>query len=66
MDDGDRLAFDNVEVIEHNDLALRCLVAGRIVTVPPLRILAGTTVAYAGDRGRLVLPRDVAIQLGLV
>jgi hypothetical protein len=58
--------LDSVEVIEHDDLALRCRVAGRIVAVPPLRISAGTTVAYAGDRGWLVLPRDVAIQLGLV
>jgi hypothetical protein len=66
MDDGDRVAFDNVEVIEHGDLTLRCLVAGRIVAVPPLRILPGTTVSYAGDRGRLILPRDVAVQLGLV
>ena len=66
MDDADRVEFDNVEVLEHGDLALRCLVGGRIVTVPPLRILAGTTVSYPGDRGRLVLPRDVAHELGLV
>jgi hypothetical protein len=39
-------------------------VGTRTVGVPPRRMLAGTTIARSGDRGRLILPREVA--LGLV
>jgi hypothetical protein len=66
MDDEERVTFDNVEVIEHGDLRMLCQVGAKIVAVPPLRILAGTTISYSGDRGRLVLPREVALNLGLV
>ena len=41
-------------------------VGERIVSVPPLRILPGSDVWRVGDRGRLVLPRAVAHELGLV
>jgi len=42
-----------------------CEIGVRVVAVPPLRILPGTTVSQTGDRGRLVLPPDVAHRLGL-
>ena len=66
IDGTDRVELDDVEVIERGGFAVHCLVGERVVAVPPLRILPGTTVEYPGDRGRLVLPRDVASQLGLV
>lgn len=44
---------------------MRCRVGSKIVLVPPLRLLPGTQIRYTGDRGRLVLPHDVAVDLGL-
>jgi hypothetical protein len=62
-----RVEFLDVEATDEDGLsALTCRVGGQIVTVPPLRILPGSEVSRKGDRGRLVLPRDVARQLGLV
>ena len=68
MTDGtNRVEFLDVEVTGEDGLsALTCRVEGRIVTVPPLRILPGSEVSRKGDRGRLVLPRDLAVRLGLV
>ena len=66
MDGTNRVEFDDVEVIESGGLLVQCRVAGRVVGVPPLRMLPGTTVHRAGDRGRLVLPREVAMKLLLV
>ena len=67
MTDGtDRVEFPEAEVVSGNDLALVCRVGEQMVSVPPLRILPGSDVWRVGDRGRLVLPRDVAAQLGLV
>jgi hypothetical protein len=38
----------------------------RFVGVPALRVLPGTDVARRGDRAHLVLPLELAEQLGLV
>ena len=68
MTDGtNRVEFPDVEATGEDGLsALTCRVGGLIVAVPPFRILPGSEVWRVGDRGRLVLPRDVAVQLGLV
>jgi hypothetical protein len=55
----------DVEVVAATYFTLRCFIGGRFVGVPFLRTLPGTDVARRGDRGRLVLPRDVAERLGL-
>jgi len=66
MTDGTRrVEFDDVEVINAG-LVLWCRVNGAIVAIPPLRLLPGTEIRMAGDRGRLVLPEDVAADLGLL
>jgi len=41
-------------------------VGEKIVAVPPLRMLPGTTISQTGDHGRLVLPRELALNLGLI
>jgi len=66
MTDGtNRVEFLDVEVTGDDRLVLTCRVRGRIVAVPPFRILPGSEISRAGDRGRLVLPRAVAVTLGL-
>ncbi len=65
IDGSDQVTCENVEVIKRGDLAVLVRIGVRVVMVPPLRMLPGTTVSQTGDRGRLVLPGDVARSLGL-
>ena len=66
MDGSDRVTFENVVVIRRTDLVVTCHMGTRVVAVPPLRMLPGTTISGTGALGRLVLPREVALNLGLV
>jgi len=59
------VTFDNVEVISATDLVVMCDVGGRVVGVPPPQMLPGSLISRAGDRGRLVLSRATAVELGL-
>jgi hypothetical protein len=65
MNGADRVEFPNVEVLDASGLVLRCRIGDKIVGVPPLRLLPGTTIGQTGDRGMLVLEREVARDLGL-
>ena len=65
IDGAQRVEFKDVEVVAATYFTLRCLVGGKFVGVPTLRMLPGTDIAQRGDRGRLILPRDVAERLGL-
>ena len=58
--------FEDVVVIRRTDLVVICRVGTRVVAVPPLRMLPGTTISGTGALGRLVLSREVALNLGLV
>jgi len=62
----DGVEFDGVEVVSANDLILMCRIGERLVAVPARRTLPGTEVARAGDRGRLVIGRELALNLGLI
>ena len=53
VDGSRRVEFDDVEVIRDANLILMCRVGTKVVAVPPLRMLPGTTIARMGDRGRL-------------
>jgi hypothetical protein len=66
IDEVNRVTFDDVEVVRRADTMVMCRVGMRVVGVPPLRMLTGTTVSGTGDRGRLVLTREVALNLGLI
>jgi hypothetical protein len=61
----ERVVVADVEVLDGGSLVWRCRVGDKIVWVPPLRVLPGTQIYRRGDRGRLVLPHDLAVELGL-
>jgi len=65
MDGQGCLEFDNVVVVSNTGLLLVCRVNGQAVSVLPQEMLFGTTIWQPGDDGRLVLPRQVALKLGL-
>ena len=59
-------AFDNVEALERDGEELLCRVNGRDVWIPRDRIAVGDHgIGDAGQRGRLILPVEVASLLGL-
>ncbi len=61
-----RVEFDDVEVVRRADLVVMCRVGTRVVAVPTRCMLLGTSISGTADRGRLVLPREVALNIGLV
>ena len=65
VDGSDRATFDDVEVAS-DGVILSCRVGKKVVWVPPRRMLPGMTIARRGDRGQLVLPREAALNLGLI
>jgi hypothetical protein len=59
------VTFDDVEVTS-DGVILSCRVRKKVVRVPQQQMLPGTTIARTGDRGRLVLSRWLALNLGLI
>ena len=60
-----QVEFADVEVLEYGGPVMCCRVGDRVVWVPALRVLPGTEIKKRGDRGRLVLPTELAVDLGL-
>ena len=65
MEGSDPVEFRDVEALSYRRLSLVCRVGSTLVSVPPRRILPGSQVRRCGDRGKLVLPKEVAVNLGL-
>ena len=65
IDGSDRVEFSNVHVISRSAFMLVCRVGKRVVAVRSRSILPGSEVKGKGDRGRLVLSREMAVSLGL-
>ena len=57
--------FAGVKVNRDDGTALLCMIEGREVWVPVLEIKYGSEVAKVGDRGKLVISRRLAEQVGL-
>ena len=55
----------DVEVIGDSGTALLCMIGERQVWVPVLEMKYGSQVAKVGDRGKLVISRWLAEQVGL-
>ena len=66
IDGSRRVAFDDVEVVRDTSIMVTCRVVGKVIGVLPQWMLPGTTIARAADCGRLVLSREVALNLGLI
>ena len=63
----DLLEFENVEALAVDGDALLCRIAGREVRVPRGKIaLCDNAVSQPGHRGCLAIPRELALNLGLV
>ena len=61
------IVFEDVEVIDERDGDLVCRVRGREVLVPAGEVGIDDRAVYRpGQRGRLVIPREVAVELGLL
>jgi hypothetical protein len=65
IDGSRRVELLDVLVLDAGGLGMRCQVGEKVVFVPPLRCLPLTEIKRTGDRGRLVLPHDLALELGL-
>jgi hypothetical protein len=66
MGGGETIHFQGVTVVAESELALCCQIIGRDYWIAPSRVLAGSSVAHFGDRGVLVLARDIATEHGMV
>jgi len=56
----------NVELLNYNGDVLLCRVDGKVVAIPPRRLLPGSEVRQRGNGGTLVLTRESAKVLGLL
>ena len=65
-DHGECMEFADVQVIRDTGLIWLFLIDGKEVGVPPLLVLAGSTVAWPrARRGKLIIPKSLAVTLGL-
>jgi len=65
IDGAQRVEFMDVQVLAATDFTLMCRIGRKFMGVPALKTLPGTDIVRRGDRGRLILLRDVAAKLGL-
>lgn len=59
------IVYDDVEVVDHDDLGFSCVISGTRAFIGKYVPLDGTTVRRRGDHGRLALPRWFVEEQGL-
>ena len=60
------IEFSYAEAVEQRGMNLHCIVHGKHAALSPLLIQPGSDVWRPGDRGKLVIPRWLAVELNLV
>ena len=59
--------FMDVEILKADELILLCRIDRKVVGIPTKRLLPGTTIGlHAGSSGRIVISRELALNLGLL
>jgi len=58
--------FTDVEVVGQIGLTVVCLVNGKRVRLPMHEALAGSEMRWSKKRGKLVIRKELAVELGLV
>ena len=58
--------FTDVEVIGEIGVTVVCLVNGKRVRLPRHEALAGSEMRWSRKRGKLVIRKELAVELGLV
>jgi hypothetical protein len=58
--------FTDVEVVGEMGETVVCLVNGKRVRLPVHEALAGSAMRWSRKRGKLVIRKDLAVELGLV
>ena len=66
MDFQSSIEFGDVEVLRYAGANLICRINRRRVRVAPVLVLPGSEVHAPGDRGKLVIPRWLAVVAKLV
>jgi hypothetical protein len=61
----DSVEYADAQVLFDTGLSLVCLVDGIRVRVPTFLIESGSEVGRNGDRGKLVIPKSLALNIGL-
>jgi hypothetical protein len=63
----DSVRLENIQVIRDMGPTWLCMIGGKAVAMPPRLLMAGSTVGWPRARhGTAVIPRSLAISLGLV
>jgi hypothetical protein len=58
--------FTDVEVVGEMGETVVCLVNGKRVRLPVHEALAGSAMRWSRKRGKLVIRKDLAVELGLM
>jgi hypothetical protein len=65
-DENELMLFDGVRVVAERSRVLLCLIRDRKVWVQRSHVQEGSEVKTRGDRGRLVIPKWLAVDLDLL
>src|SRR5690349_20195373 len=60
------VTLGNVVVVRESEAALLCRIDGHDRWIPRDKLCDGTTIAGKGDTGTLIVPRQFAVEWGLV
>lgn len=59
------IEIPNVEILSATDATIRCRVGETVVDIARCHLRAGSEVAHAGDRGKLIVPHWLGVLSGM-